>query len=364
MRKSQIAKLRLVNQQIAGTKFSDPAELVSWLGAVQAQDYAMAKWAIGLRLNHATEKTVEAAIDSGSIVRTHVMRPTWHFVAAEDIRWMLELTATRIRSACGSWKRHLELDDTTIAKSNSIIAKALEGGKHLTRSELMTELERYGIKTGPGRAGYLMLEAEVEGIVCNGRRRGKQFTYSLLDETVPNTAKLNKEAALAKLAERYFASHGPATLADFAWWSGLSAADVATAHGLIKPKLISEKIDEKVYWMSNSISTTKLLTKSVHLLPSFDELTISYKDRSASVAPELMKDITVGHAIFRPIIVVDGHVVGIWKRVIKKDRAIIEAELILRSKNVDTKSIEKAALGYSSFEEQKCHLVCSSKIPD
>lgn len=352
MNKSQIARIRLANQQITGTKFTEPAELVRWLGAVQAQDYAMAKWAIGLRLTSATEKTIEAAIDNGSIVRTHVMRPTWHFVSAEDIRWMLELSAARIRSACGSRIRWLELDAKTCARSNRIITRALEGEKHLTRQELMTELERSGIKAGPERASHLMLEAELDGIVCNGTRRGKQFTYSLLDETVPKTAKISKDESLAKLAQRYFTSHGPATARDFYWWSGLSAADAATAHELVKESVVSEKVDDKIYWMSDSTSDVRLSSKSVHLLPAFDEFTVSYNDRSASVAPEMMKDVTVGHAIFKPIIVIHGRVVGIWKRTFGKNGVALEYRLFEKLKDSEISALAKATNRYGRFEEK------------
>src|SRR5258707_1295660 len=164
MNKSRIARIRLANQQIVGTKFTAPRDLVSWLGAVQAQDYAMAKWAIGLRLTSATERSIEAAIDSGAIIRTHVMRPTWHFVAAEDIRWMLELTAPRIAQACSFRQRWLELDNNILIRSNKVIARALEGENHLTRQELMTELEKVGIKTGIERATHIMLQAELDQV--------------------------------------------------------------------------------------------------------------------------------------------------------------------------------------------------------
>jgi hypothetical protein len=313
MNKTDIAKLRLRNQRIDGTEFSRAEDVVSWFGAVQAQDYQMAKWALGLRMTKATSRSVEDEIDAGSVFRTHVMRPTWHFVAAADIRWMLELTAPRIEIAARPRQRHLELDGRTLNRTTKLIAKALEGENHLTRPELMSTLQRSGIKRSIERGIHIMLQAELDGVVCNGKRRGKQFTYALMDERVPETKAMAKDEALAKLATRYFTSHGPAALKDFTWWSGLAAADARTGLESIKSTLVSDAVDGQVYWMQQSVQPQRH-RKSVRLLPAFDEFTVSYKDRSASVAPELMKDVTVGHAIFRPIVVIDGRVVGVWIR--------------------------------------------------
>ena len=350
MNKSQIARIRLANQQIVGTKFTEPRDIVAWLGAVQAQDYAMAKWGIGLRLTSATERTIEAAIDSGSIIRTHVMRPTWHFVAAEDIRWMLELTAPRIQQACSFWKRFVELDDKTLIRSNKFIAKTLEGGHHLTRQDLMTVLEKAGIKASNQRASYIMLQAELDRIVCNGKRRAKQFTYALFDERVPQTKPLLRDEALANLAERYFTSHGPATLKDFVWWSGLTVADATLALKMIESRLYNESVDGNIYWMPNSMPDPQIRSKSVRLLPAFDEFTVSYKDRTASVAPDLLKEVSVGHAIFRPIVVVDGRVVGIWKRTLEKAATRIEYTFFEDMKPSRLSDLEKSAKQYGKFE--------------
>jgi len=350
MKKSHIAQLRLANQQIVGTKFTEPRDLVSWLGAVQAQDYAMAKWGIGLRLKSATAESIEAAIDSGSIVRTHVLRPTWHFVAANDIRWMLELSAPRIGQACSFRQRFLELDNKTLLRCNKLISTTLEGGSHLTRKELMAVLENAGIKTGIERATHIMLQAELDMVVCNGKRRGKQFTYALFDERVPPAKPLPREEAVANLAERYFTSHSPATLKDFVWWSGMTVADAALGLEMIESRLHSEKIDGETYWIPSHMPNSQPRSKSVRLLPAFDEFTVSYKDRTASVAPELLKDVTVGHAIFRPIIVVDGRVVGIWKRTLQKSVARVEYTFFEDLKPSRLADLENAAKRYGNFE--------------
>ena len=352
MDKTAIAKLRLRNQKIVDSTFSTAAEAVAWLGAVQAQDYQMAKWAIGLRLTKATAQSVEDEINAGTIIRTHVMRPTWHFVAADDIRWLLDLTAPRIQAATAHRQRWLELDGNTLNRSNNIIAKALEGGNHLTRQELMAKLQRSRVSTNIERATHIMLHAELEGIVCNGKRRGKQFTYALFNERVPRTKSFAREEALAKLALRYFKSHGPATLKDFTWWSGLTAADAGEGLEFIKSSLVSENVDGQLYWMSPSVDRQRL-SKTVHLLPAFDEFTVSYKDRSASVAPELMKNVTVGHAIFRPIIVVDGRVVGIWKRSYLKNLINIEHTLFGDLNKSEQALLDRAGKRYGHFEHSE-----------
>jgi hypothetical protein len=221
MNKSDIARTRLFNQQIAATKFTRPAEIVAWFGAMQAQDYPMAKWAIGLRIPGGTEEKVERAIADGHILRTHLMRPTWHFVAAEDLRWLINLSAPQLKSTSKATFRALGLDAETCQRANDLIAKALEGGKHLTRAELMAELRNAGIDSDNYRAAYLMFNAEIEGVVCSGGKRGKEQTYALLDERVPKAAAMSRDEAIAELTRRYFTSHAPATLRDFIWWSGL-----------------------------------------------------------------------------------------------------------------------------------------------
>ena len=211
-----IAHQRLHNQLIARRTFEKPGDVVQWLGAVQAQDYAAAKWAVGLRSQGATDDDIEQAFAGGAILRTHVMRPTWHFVAPADIRWMLTLTAPRVNAINAFYYRKLELDDSLFMRSNAALAKALQGGKQLTRPELVSVLQQAGIATHDLlRFTYIMLRAELDGIVCSGARRGKQFTYALLDERAPQARMLDHDEALAEFARRYFTGHGTCHLARF-----------------------------------------------------------------------------------------------------------------------------------------------------
>jgi hypothetical protein len=350
MNKSTIAGIRLFNQQITATKFTRPEEMVSWFGAMQAQDYSMAKWAIGLRLPGSTEQTIETAVEKGSILRTHILRPTWHFVAAEDLRWMLALTATRIRSASAGMFRQLGLDQNTFQKSNRVIAKALDGGKHLTRQELRLVLERAGLITGDMRMTCFVFNAELDGIVCSGARRGKLQTYALLDERAPKSSVLSREESIAELAFRYFTSHAPATLRDFVWWSGLSVADAKKGLEMNRSNLVGEEIDEQIYWMPGSITIPKGKPSSLHFLPAFDEFMVSYKDRSASLPLGAEKHLVVGHGIFNPIIVVNGRMVGVWKRTFRKDAVVIEKHVLPDAGKISERSIDRSARLYASFE--------------
>lgn len=321
---SSISKMRLINQHVGGAHFHSVKELVQWMGAVQSQDYNMSKWAIGTRLRKSTHRSIEEAINNGEIIRTHVLRPTWHLVAAEDVKWMMELTATNINRVMSSNNKRLELDEKTFKKCNGIIETLLRNGKHLTRKEIMATLEKKGIRTDDLRASHIMFRAETDLVVCNGIRRDKQFTYALFEERVPPTKKLTREEALAKLAEKYFRSHGPATLQDFSWWSGLSLTDATKGLEPIKAKLVSEKIGEKTLWLFNDSSFEKTKMSSLLFLPAFDEFLISYKSRDISLDAHFNNQTFTINGIFNPIIVHNAKVIGIWKPQVKKEISVKE----------------------------------------
>lgn len=357
MNKYDIANTRLISQQIAETKFKTAKEIVSWMCAIQAQDFNMAKWAIGIRLNKTTEKSIDAAINSGEIIRTHLLRPTWHFVAADDIYWMLELTAPRIKTFMKSSNKQLELTEKILTKSNFIIEKALSDGRHLTRKELVVEIKKAKIAIDGNRPSHILLNAELEGIICSGRMKEKQTTYALLNERIKKPKALRKEEALCKLANKYFESHCPATFRDFVWWSGLSVTDAKHAMQLIKDNFISEKINSEEYWFPNSFSIPKKYKESVFLLPAFDEFLISYKDRSAAIILEHQKKTFSNNGIFWPVIVVNGLAAGIWKREIKKDTIIIEPVFFDKKNKVSKIDLAKAADRIAVFLNLKTKFV-------
>lgn len=311
MNTSEVLRQRLVNQKLSTADFKKPADVVRWFGAVQAQDFNAAKWALGLRMAAATDALVETAFNEGQIVRTHLLRPTWHFVAPEDIRWLLELTAPRVNLKCGPNYRKYELDHAVFKRTNKLFVKSLRGGKHLTRAALKTVLNKSGVNVDdPVRLAHVLLRAELDGLVCSGPRMGKQFTYALLEERVAPTKTLSRDEALTKLTQRYFTSHGPATLQDFVWWSGLTVADAKQGIALTEGDLRKALVVDKIYWAPRSVSIVSRAKHSAHLLPAFDEYTVAYKDRQLVLNGH--NKITAWN-LLGPIIIVDGKVAGTWK---------------------------------------------------
>jgi len=350
MRRLDITQQRLANQHIGFPGLKKPADVVRWLVAVQAQDYAGAKWALGLRLKRATETEIEQAFTDGSILRTHLMRPTWHFVTSADIRWLLALTSPRVHSINAHMYRKLELDDTIFKRSNATLAKALRGGQTLTRDELRSVLEREGIAVnGDLRMSYFMMRAELDAIVCSGPRRGKQFTYALLDERVPETKTRARDEALVELARRYFVSRGPATVQDFAKWSGLTVIDGRNGLEGVKRHLQCEIVAERSYWFPTSIPDAGDASPNAHLLSIYDEYISSYKDRSAMVSESYAAKLSgLGNALSY-IVVIDGQIVGTWKRTITKNSVTIEPNFFKRLTPAERQAVEIAAQRYAQF---------------
>lgn len=347
MTHSEISHHRMVSQKLFNTEKCSPQEIVHHLGAMQAQDYAMAKWAIGSRCD-ASEKEIEEAVNSAQIIRTHILRPTWHFVSAEDIYWMLDVSGPQVQKMTLSAAKKYGYDLKKLEQTNSKIEKLLAGNNHLTRDDIMKELDIKKSSKEDFLATAIMMHAELEGLVCNGKMKGKQITYALLEERVqkPKT-KLTKEDGLAKLALRYFESHGPATLLDFSWWSGFSPTICKNTINAIELQLNIIEIENQAYYFVNQLSDEKLFRESVHFLPAFDEILIAYKTREASILLEHQNKTFTNNGIFKPIILENGKVIGTWKRTIKKDHAKIETEFFN-----ETESSKKEILfdGLKAFE--------------
>ena len=352
MNLSDIAASRLANQQILNTRFTDPTELVAWMGAVQSQDFAMAKWALGLRLKKATDASVEQAIDAGGIIRTHIMRPTWHFVTKEDARWMMDLTAPHVYKLAGSMYRQLKLDDSVFKITNDLIGKLLSGGEELTREEVIAEVNKAGIETDNLRATHIMFQAELDKIICNGARRGKKFTYALFDKKVPASAPLKREEALAALAKRYFMSHGPATVQDFGWWSGLTLADSKIGLEAVRGEFETAIVGGREYLFIATTELPKMHGKAI-LVPAFDEITIGYADRSAAVDEAVAQNPESGGGIFKPVVMVKGKVVAAWRRTEKKDSVHIELSPLSKMPASAENSLESAGAAYARFIGKK-----------
>jgi hypothetical protein len=322
-----IAQRRLQTQRLIGSKFQTPAEVVSFFGAVQAQDFLPAMWALGLRTEGATETIVEQAIFDRQLVRTWPLRSTVHFVTPADIRWMLELSAPRALKM-NARHRELGLDEATFVHARKVIEGELHDGQPRPRPALRQALDDAGIPTAGQRGIHILGRLAQEGLICIGPRQGKQQTFVLLDEWLPPGRKLSREEALAELARRYFTSHGPATLADYTWWSGLAAAEARVGLEMVKSQLAHETISKKDYWYDPAAAIGgDTPSPTAHLLPFLDEYLVAYKDRSAAVAQEYHALVDSGNVIFHQPIVIDGHVVGIWTRKLNKRSVVITMKL-------------------------------------
>ena len=357
MARLQITYERLLRQRIAGEGVKSTADVVRWMGAVQAQDYAAGKWAIGLRSEATTDAEVEAAFAAGEIVRTHVMRPTWHFLAPEDVRWMQALTAPRVRAALGSQFRSFGLDAPLLKRCTNTIIKALRGGKELTRAELSAALAQAGIAAKGIPLADIVIHAELDAIICSGRRRGKQFTYALVDERAPQQKSVTKEEALALLTERFFTSHGPATVKDFAWWSGLTVADIKRGMEMVRSKLVGEEIDGQNYWMSPSAPQARLPRTAIHLLPNYDEYLSGYADRSAIMENDQAQALDARYnPLFNHPIISNGRVAGTWKRIIGHDSLRVEVRPFRPMTETEMRSLKAAEKRMAKFFGMKLDL--------
>ncbi len=348
---NDIAQRRLATQHLLTPTLTDPAEVVRRLGAVQAQDYGSAKWGVGTRTRGAVDAAVERAVNEGSMLRTHVLRPTWHFVTPADIRWMLALTAPRIKAAMAYYDRQQGLDAALFRRSNSALTRALRDGNQLTRAEVAMVLRRARVDaTGPERLGRLLMRAELEGIVCSGARRGKQGTYALLDERAPRAAPLDRDEALLELTGRYFATRGPATVRDLAWWAGLTVADAGRGMEIAGGRLEREVIGDETYWLEPATRPSHRRSPTAHLLPNYDEYFIGFKNRSAiGERLSLAEGAMVGAALRAHVIVVDGQLVGGWKRTLTKAAVVVELTLLVRLTKPEREAVVEAAQALGDF---------------
>ena len=341
-----IPHIRLANQQLVGTQFKTPKEIVSWMGAMQAQDFNMAKWAIGTRLPHSTNRQIEAALAEGEIIRTHILRPTWHFVAKEDFHQIMMLTAPRIKTALVGYEKNVGLNKATIPKQLALVLDILGRGNQLTRQEIGEELENMGVKLSDSRMlAHIMFHAEIDRLVCSGAVKNKKQTYRLVEEVIKPPKKFDKGKALENLARRFFTSHAPATLQDFTWWSGLAITEARKALEMIRHDFICEEIDGWSYWLTNNFKGLNIAENTVHLLPAFDEYVVSYKDRAAIFMYGNYSKVISTNGIFKPTVMINGQVVGMWKRVVKGKKATIEIELF--------KKLNKAAKSALALEVEK-----------
>jgi len=350
----QIGLTRLANQRVIDRPFTEPAAVVAWLGALQAQDYLGALWSFGLRMTERpqlpTEALIEEAIAQRTIIRTWPMRGTLHFVAAGDVRWLLHLlTPRQIKQAAGRY-RQLALTDRDFAQSQAIFAKVLQGGNELTRDELLQSLAQAGIVTTNQRGYHLLGRAAQDALICFGARSGKEQTFVLLDEWVPPTKPLLRDEALAELARRYFTSHGPATVYDLARWAGITLTDARRGLAAIEHELQQERVDDQAYWLPQNMPVATSQAAPLYLLPGFDEFVLGYGDRGAVLEAAYADRICPGgNGVFSSTVVIDGLIRGTWKRRRKAKTVAIDVNSFQSFTAAEEASITAALQPYGTF---------------
>jgi hypothetical protein len=342
---ADLLRLRLHHQGLSTSRFRAPEEVVSWFGAVQAQDYLGSLWAIGCRLRAATQGVVEEAEQRRAIVRTWPMRGTLHFVAASDVRWMTRLLAPRVMARNAARVRNeFGVDARVLGRSAELLTRALEGGRRLERMELYAVLEAGGIRTGASRGLHILVWLAMQGVLCHAGRQGRQQTFALLDEWVPTSPALTREASLAELARRYFTSHGPATLKDFMWWAALTRKDALQALDHAGPGLTRVMVEGTPYWWRDLGKLRSPRRASVTLLPAFDEYTVAYHDRAWLASTKVSK-----MSLLNPAVLIEGRVVGTWRRTLTRNALAIETSLTRRLSAQEKTALQDAIRRYGDF---------------
>lgn len=354
-----IAAARLGAQRLIRKPFETAVEAVRSMAAVQSQDYAGAKWALGQRVVGATDAAIDRLYDQGAILRTHVLRPTWHFVLPEDIRWLLDLTGPKVLTSVGGRHRQLGIDRGVITRARLAFENGLSGGRSLTREELGEVLLSARIPSDGQRLPHLIMAAELEGQVVSGPRRGRLMTYALLDERAPNARVLEPMEALRELTRRYFCSHGPAQLQDLAWWSGLTQADARRGVELAGAGLAKRSIDGTDYWFDPELEWRPAGRVAVHLLPNFDEYTVGYRDRSAMLHADypFRPELFAFSSILSNVVTAGGQLRAAWRRTASGPGLRVEVQPLAPLDPVERAGVEQACRRFSRFLERPVELV-------
>ena len=339
-----LARARLRAQRLTGTGLASPVDVVRWMGAMQSQERTIAKWSVAQRMANPDEAAVDAALADGSIVRTHVLRPTWHYVAGDDLRWIVELTGPRVHRMNASYYRQLGIDDALATKVRAALERALKDGEPLTRTELGERLA--GVAPDQRQTSYLLMRSELDLVICGGPPRGKQHTYALVDARAPNARGLPRDQALAELALRYFQSHGPATLKDLTWWSSLTMADARRAVAAAGLERVT--VRDREYWTTGDPPPARPRAPTAHLVQGYDEHVIAYRD-SRDVHGGLPLTIGRPEPGFLHAVLSDGRVLGQWRAVPSAKAITIELRLLARPSERERRALAAAATRYGRF---------------
>ena len=351
-----IARRRMRNSRLTGTGFTSPAEAVGWHLAMQAQDYGPAKWSIGQRSKGLTDEDLDEALASGSIIRTHVLRPTWHFVARDDIRWLLALSGPRVQQGNAGRYRELGLDARTRARAEKVIVSALDGGNRLTRKEIAAVLDDAGIDRSGQRMPYFLSHCELEAVIGSGGLSGKQQTYALLDERVPaDGLRLDRDEAVVELVRRYLASHCPATVKDLSWWSGLTMTDLRAALGSLGDEVVSDEVDGLTFWSAASERSLRPpAARGVQLLQTYDELVVGYTESRfhGDTSGDLARQAWTARTFPTGVFLLHGRIGGHWRRTLERDSIRVEVHLYEAPTKATTQAVRSAARKLGRFVDR------------
>lgn len=350
MTRSEVLIRRVANQRLAGGGLSGqgldrPADVVCLLTCVQSQECAHGFWSLGIRTVGSSYADVLAEFNAGRFLRTHILRPTWHFVAPEDLRWIQSVTAPRVHQLNGTVRRSRGLDLHRLDRSTAIILAELAGGHHLTRPELGKLLGASGVELA-----YLVMHAELEALICNGPMRGAQHTYALVDEWV--TASATGDAG--ELARRFFSGHGPASVADFARWSSLTTRQCTAALDQVADRLERVEVDGATFWFDPSGPEPVTASEAV-LLPLYDEATLSYPALGFPRADDHPHPL--GTDLFVGCVIVDRTNVGTWRRTVTPRLLVVELALAPRLSPGQREAARKAADRLAGFLGRDLELV-------
>lgn len=339
-----------------GRPFGTPEEAIGWFGAMQAQEFVPAKWALGQRTSVSIDGTVDDLYRSGVILRTHVVRPTWHFVHRDDLRWLLVATKARVHQVNGTYYRKFGVGGDDFAKCVRALTKALKGGNEMNRRELTDLLAKdAGISASGLHLGYILMRAELESVIVSGTVGGKAPTYAFFDDRVPGDEEVEPEAALAELTKRYFTSRGPATLKDFVRWSSLTVAEAKEGLALIGSSLTQEG----PYYFSKTFAMPAPRSPRIDLVQGYDEYVMSYSEskhllRSAEPSRPIDLNAYV-HAIL-----LDGKVIGHW-RMVRKPFAV-DSSLYRSFSEAETAAMDEAVNRLSDYFGEAASWRVSSPI--
>ena len=308
---------RLLNQQLVCPQFSKPQEVVAWMGAMQAQDYRMMRWAVAMRTKTPNAKAFEKAFNEGKIVRTHLFRTTWQLVAGEDLKWMLDLCRESALRGLRSWMKtnQVFIPEPEQAAVQQLFHDYLSRHRIARKQDFAAFLEDRNFPMTDQRLSYHIRLAEYTGLLCSGDLNpgpaGKN-SYALVEEKLPDAHTLPREEALAQLARKYFRSHGPATLEDFAWWSGIGINACKQGMDALGQELIRLRWKGLDFFLHEDCRSRGFRSGRIHLLPPYDEYLIGYKSRHVSLHPDHSHRAHNNSGIFWPVLLQDGEVVGNW----------------------------------------------------